>query len=433
MKNIVRIALLLVSMNMFSQSFVETFKSEKLNNTREIRIKLPASYQQNPEQKYPMVFVFDSEFLFPIFEGNIQFSYYWDDLPEVILVGINQNKKGDRENDTEIDPATGLPTGKGASFFEFIGAELLPYLDKKYRTNTFKAVAGLDSSAALANTFLFKEFPLFNAYISLSPDLKPGMEEKLAKRLSEIQTPIYFYTATSDADLSKFQKQIRAFDQNMKAIKNDNVNYLFSDFKNANHYSVAAFGIPQALNQIFQIYQPISVKEYKEKIAILPYDHAKYLTDKYEAIEKQLGIKMNVRMSDFKAIETAIIKTEAWEGYEHLAQISGQQYEKTMLYDYHMANYWEKKGDLKKAQKFYQNAFTKQEIAGLTKDQMMNKAEDLKALMPKKDKLKGGKGKDKKTDELLEETPAEVPAEGQPTETPTETPAEEKPKEEPKN
>lgn len=431
MKNIFRFAILFLSFSTIAQSYVEPVKSTKLGVDREIRIKLPASYQKNLEQRYPLVFVLDSEFLFPVFEGNVQFGYYWDDMPEVILVGINQNKNGERENDTEVDEK-GLPTGKGATFFEFIGTELLPHLEKKYRINTFKAIAGLDSSAAIANTFLFKEFPLFNAYISLSPDLKPGMEEKLAKRLGELQTPIYFYTATSDSDLSKFQKQIRTFDQNMQSVKNSNINYLFSDFKNANHYNVATFGIPQALNQIFQIYQPISGKEYKEKIAILPYDHVKYLTDKYDAIEKQLGIKMNVRLSDFKAIETAINKTQAWEGYEQLAQISGQQYEKTMLYDYHMAMYWEKKNDLKKAQKFYQNAFTKQEIAGLTKDQMMNKAEDLKALMPKKDKLKGGKAKDKKAEESFEEAPVETPAEGQPTETPSETPTE-TPKEEPKN
>ena len=91
-----------------------------------------------------------------------------------------------------------------------------------------------------------------------------------------------------------------------------------------------------------------------------------------------------------------------------------------MLYDYHMALFYEKTNDLKKAVKFYQNAFMKEEIRELTKDMMMNKATDLKKLIPVKAKgLKGGKAK-----EIIED----VPVTDTPTEdlTPTETPTEEK-------
>ena len=426
MKNIIRFAILLLSFSAFSQSFVEQFKSVKLNESRDIRVKLPASFKSNPEKKYPLILVLDSEYLYPVFEGNLHFGNYWDDMPEAILVGINQNKNNQREADCEFDPRNGLPAGKGGAFFEFIGTELIPYLEKKYQVGTFKTIAGIDSSAALLNAFLYKEIPLFNAYISLSPDLQLRMEERIPKRLSELQTPIYYYSATSDGDLKKFQKQIKTLDQNMQPVKNDFVNYKFDDFKNANHYTIAMLGIPQALNQIFQVYQPISTKEYQEKIVILPQDYVKYLTDKYDAIEKNLGIKMNVRLRDFKAIETAINKNERFEEYEQLAQISGQQYEKTMMYDYHMAIYWEKRNEIKKAIKNYENAFVKEEIGNLTKAMMMAKAEELKQKMPtKKDKLKGGKGKEEKTEEVIEEVPADAPVET-PSETPTETPAEEK-------
>ncbi|WP_241767247.1 hypothetical protein [Flavobacterium psychrophilum] len=66
----------------------------------------------------------------------------------------------------------------------------------------------------------------------------------------------------------------------------------------------------------------------------------------------------------------------------------------------------------------------KEEIRELTKEMMMNKAEDLKKLIPVKAKgLKGGKAK-----EIIEEVPAsdtpttDIP----PTEKPAETPTEEK-------
>jgi hypothetical protein len=98
-----------------------------------------------------------------------------------------------------------------------------------------------------------------------------------------------------------------------------------------------------------------------------------------------------------------------------------------------MAMFYEKTKDYKKAMKFYQNAFMKTEIRELTKDMMMNKAEDLKKLIPVKAKgLKGGKAK-----EIIEETPTtdtpptdtpptDTPTTDAPTETPVETPTEEK-------
>lgn len=418
MKNTFSLLVLFFSISLYSQTTVAELNSEKLNAKREITVKLPASYAANPEKKYPLILVLDSEFLFSPFEGNLSYGNYWDDMPEVILVGVSQNKKDERYEDSEFDPSTGLPAKKGGAFFEFIGSELLPYLDQKYRVAPFRIIAGLDSTAGFINAFLYKELPIFNGYISMSPELAKGMEDRIPQRLNAIKEPVFYYQATADGDLKKFQNQIKALDKNIAAVKNPLLNYKFDDFKNATHYSLALNAIPSALAQIFAVYRPISSIEYQEKIAILPSEHVKYLNDKYAIIEKSLGIKMNVRLNDFKAIEAAILKSGDFKGFEELAQISGQQYEKTMLYDYHMAMYYEKTNDIKKAIRFYENAFTKEEIAGLTKDMMMNKAADLKSTFPaKKDKLKGGKGK-----EIQTATEEEVA----PTEAPAETPVEEK-------
>lgn len=430
MKNIFLSVALLLSMVLFSQTTVDHFSSVKLNTKRDITVKLPASYEKNTERFYPMILVLDSEYLFGLFDGNLTYGKYWDDMPEVILVGIGQNKNNERYDDSEFDEATGFPKGKGAAFFEFISTELIPHLEKKYRISPFKVIAGLDTTAGFINAFLYKEIPLFNGYISMSPELATGMEQRIALRLSGMKEPVFYYQATADGDLRKFQKQIKKLDENIKTIKKDStstLNYKFDDFKGIAHYGIAPNAVPSALYQMFAVYQPISSIEYQEKILPLKEGYVDYLNKKYEMIDKALGVKMKMRLTDMKAIEAAIKKNEAWYEYEQLAQISGQQYEKSMLYDYHMGMYWEKRNELKKALKFYQNAFIKEEIGDLTKDMMLNKAEDLKALMPKKDKLKGGKGKDKKEEEILEETPVENPEE-----VPTETPVEEPKKEEKK-
>jgi predicted alpha/beta superfamily hydrolase len=411
-----------LSIAVFSQTTNDEIFSAKLNAKRKITVKLPPSYGKNVEQKYPLILVLDGEFLFSPFEGNLTYGNYWDDTPEVILVGIKQDDV--RYDDSEFELQTGLPSKKGSAFFDFIGMELLPHLEKKYRIAPFKIIAGLDSTAGFLNAFLYKDLPIFNGYIVMSPELSSGMEDRIPQRLNTLKEPVFYYLATADGDLKKFQNKIKALDKNILTVKNPLLNYKFDDFKGASHYSLVLNAIPNALSQIFSVYRPISSIEYQEKIAILPSEHVKYLTNKYDTIEKALGIKMKVRLNDFKAIEAAILKTGDFKGYEELAQISGQQYEKTMLYDYHMAMFYEKTGEVKKAIKYYTDAFMKEEIGDLTKDMMMNKAEDLKKLLPKKG-LKAGKAKDAKEEIIEEPLPAETPTDA-PVETPTETPKEEK-------
>jgi uncharacterized protein len=429
MKNFVTFVVLFFTTTFLAQTTtVDHFLSAKLNTKRNITVRLPKSYETNPDRLYPLIFVMDSEFLFGLFDSNLAYGKYWDDMPEVILVGLSENSNNERYDDCEFDENSELPSKKGSAFYDFIGTELLPHLEKKYRISSFRAIAGLDTTAGFINVFLYKDNPLFNAYIDLSPELATGMEQIVAARLSALKDPVFYYLATSDGDLKEFQDKIKKLDENIKTIKNPIFNYKFDNFKEVAHYGIAPSAVPSALYQLFSVYQPISKSEYQEKIVVLKEGgYVDYLNKKYEGIEKVLGTKMKVRFTDLLAIESAIKKNEAWYEYEQLAQISGgQDYEKTMLYDYHMGMYWEKRGEIKKAMKFYQNSFLKQEIGDITKDFMMNKAEDLKKLLPKKDKLKGGQAKDKKTEEIIEETP--------PTDTPVEPKKDEDPKkEDPKN
>ena len=141
-----------------SQKTTEIISSSKLNEDREITIGLPMFYDKNPDKKYPLLILLDGDYLFDPFQGALNYGAYWDDLPEVIIVGINQNKNNEREQDCETD-ANGLPIEKGEKFYEFIGLELFPYIQKKYRITPFRMIAGHDVSASFLNTFLYKDQP----------------------------------------------------------------------------------------------------------------------------------------------------------------------------------------------------------------------------------------------------------------------------------
>ena len=378
MKKIILFLFFICSNAIFSQKITDTISSKRLNEDREITIGLPSSYDKHPNQKYPVLVLLDGDFLFDAFQGALSYGNYWDDLPEVIIVGISQNKNNERETDCAVDQENGLPTEKGEAFFEFIGLELLPYVEKKYRTAPFKMIAGLDTTAGFLNCYLYKDVPLFDAYISMSPELPKGMEEQLPDRLAAIQKPIFYYHSSGDGDMKKMLKRILALDEVAKKINKPSINYRFDDFKGDSHYSLVLNSIPSALYQIFSVYQPISTTEFNEKIAVLTSGYVDYLIKKYDVIEKSFALKLPIRLNDFKAIEAAILKNKAYPEFEKLAQLAKKSYPKSMLADYQMGQMYEKKGETAKAVKSYMIAYQREEIGDLTKDMMIERADELK-------------------------------------------------------
>lgn len=414
MKQLFLLLLFVCSGNIFAQrTITDTITSQKLNEDREIRIGLPPSYDKNKSQKYPLLILFDGDFLFDAFQGALSYGYYWDDLPEVIVVGISQNKNNERESDCTFDETTGLPSEKGADFFEFIGMELIPSIQKNFRCAPFRIAAGLDTTAAFLNCYLYKDQPIFNAFISMSPELPAGMEEQIPERLAAVQQTTFYYHCTAEGDNKKMVARIKALDDAAKIIKNPKLNYLYEEFKGASHYSLVLHAIPSALYQIFSVYQPISSVEFQEKIAVLPSGYVKYLTDKYDVLENSLGLKLQIRINDFKAIEAAILKNKAYPEFDQLSQLARKNYPKSMLADYHLGQMYEKMGDTKRAIKSYQTAFQKEEIGDLTKDMMLERSDALKGAEKAK--------KDAPAEEVpASDVPAETPADTPPAETPTE-------------
>lgn len=407
MKHLFIVLLTLLSISCFSQVKIINYNSGKLQEKRELYISLPSSYEKNPTKRYPLLLLLDGDYLLNPFTGTLIYGAYWDDLPEVIIVGISQGKNNQRSIDCGLDEVTGMPDGKSADFFDFISLELIPFIQHDYRTTNFKIIAGHDLTAAFSNFFLYKENPLFDAYICLSPELPVNMENTLSDILASTKLPLFYYLSTADGDNQKMQERIKAFDTKIQANKNPNLDYKFENFKDASHFSLVLHSIPTALYQIFAEAQPISTIEYDTKIVTLKEGYVDYLRKKYDIIENSFGIKNPIRINDFKAIETAIIENKDYNELDALAILADKNYPKSMLGDYELATMFEMKGDNPRAVRYYMSGFNKEEIADLTKDMMFAKAEELKKTFAKKPKIKGKVGQvEEPKDVPAEETPA---------------------------
>ena len=367
--------LLIFTTQLFSQTKYEFIDSDRLGQ-RELKIQLPRNYNENLEQFYPLIVTLDGDYLFEVVSGNVDYMSYWDDMPDAIVVGINQESS--KEDDLYISEEDYFPIRGGAKFYEFLGAELVPYLIEKYRVGIFKIVVGHGDSANFINFFAFKKDPLFQAYISISPSFSPFMEDNLFQLISSNKASIFYYLSTSEEDFKDNRKNILNLNTRLKDIKLETITYKFDDFKTDSHYSLVANSIPSALNHIFSIYKPISRNEYKNELLKIDYSPVKYLENKYRKIKDLFGIEKQILLNDFRAANATIIKKKNMDYYKDLSKLAKDNYPGTLLSNLYIGRYYESTGNYKKAIKAYQEAFVYDEIDGITKEELLDRAEKLK-------------------------------------------------------
>ncbi|NJX15980.1 alpha/beta hydrolase [Tamlana crocina] len=375
-KSVIFILLLCASFSINAQVKYETFQSSKLGEERQLKIQLPRGYNSDHDKAYPIFVVLDGDYMFEAVAGNVDYFSYWEDMPEAIVVGVNQY--GKRFDDTLYSEQNSLPIETGAAFFEFIGMELMPYLEKNFRVGHFKIAVGHGETANFINYYLLKATPLFQAYVVISPQLAPNMLDYIPDVLGKTNSKTFYYLANTKNNSESILQMTQALNTDISALENENLVYHFDSFENPSHYSVPTHAIPSAIEGIFKVFQPISKKEYKEVVLELDDSPVLYLQNKYETIKELFGIEKPILINDFKAIAAAIEKNELFEYYEELGKMARKAYPETLLGGYYLGRFYEEGGEPKKAMRTYQSAYTLEEIGGVTKDEVLERADLIK-------------------------------------------------------
>ncbi len=376
MKKLIPLFLLCSTFIIKAQVKYETIQSLKLGAERQLKIQLPRGYDSNDDKTYPLFIVFDGDYMFEAVVGNVDYFSYWNDMPEAIVVGVNQLNK--RFDDCLYSEQNSLPIETGAAFFEFIGMELIPYIEKTYKSGRFKIAVGHGETANFINYFLLKPNPLFQGYISISPNLAPNMLDYLPEVLGKTQSKTFYYLANTNSDTASIKQMTEALNKELSELNNSNCNYTFKSFQEPSHYAIAAYSIPNAIDHIFKVFQPISKIEYQETILKLETSPVTYLEEKYESIYSLFGINKHVLINDFRAISSAIEKNKTYKYYEQLSKIARKEYPKSLLSLYYIGRFYEETGEPKKAMRSYQSAYIMDEIAGITRDEVLERANSIK-------------------------------------------------------
>ena len=130
------------------------------------------------------MYLLDGESHFDMLTQYTEYLSRWDVnvIPEMIVVGITNTKRTRDLTPTESiinyfgKPDTNRiswmkPSGGNEMFLQFIRNELMPYIDKNYKTQFYKILAGHSFGALASINCMLVHPDMFDAYIAVSPSL----------------------------------------------------------------------------------------------------------------------------------------------------------------------------------------------------------------------------------------------------------------------
>ena len=181
MKTVFLLLIAFISMGVHASHFVniQMPQSKIVAETPNVIVALPSSYESDTTKNYPVLFVLDGELNGELVNGMLHRLHLSEGSNEHIIVGVSSgNRLKDFAPTVNKDPRGPVGEGGGGDqFLDFMEKELIPTINKRYRSSNFNVLAG-HSVAGLLVIHSFQSRPhLFQAHLAFSPAVWWGARE----------------------------------------------------------------------------------------------------------------------------------------------------------------------------------------------------------------------------------------------------------------
>ena len=224
-----------------------------------LHIQLPQHYSDT-SKTFPVVYLLDSQWDFPLITAIHGDQYYDGFMPGVIVVGITwggENPNYDKRRAFDLTPTNnGQPAqfGNAEKFLSFIKKEAIPFVESRYRANKNKRTLAGHSFGGLFTLYaLFTETELFNQYISGSPAWSWDKASllKYIDKFSKINLshPVKVYAFMGEYE------DVPGFEKLAASIRDCKINGLELEtqiVKGSGHSGTKPEGYNRGLQQVFQ-------------------------------------------------------------------------------------------------------------------------------------------------------------------------------------
>jgi Predicted hydrolase of the alpha/beta superfamily len=158
----------------------DSLQSDVLKQNRKISIFLPDGYDAK-DARFPVLYVLDADGRDQHTVPTARFLFVNNKMPKAIVVGVFNV---DRNHDFLPDSSQAASTGGGAdNFVQFFKKELIPYINKNFKTEPFNVLIGHSYGGVFVMHALLNDPDLFDAYIAIDPSFwyKNQMQVKSAQ------------------------------------------------------------------------------------------------------------------------------------------------------------------------------------------------------------------------------------------------------------
>ncbi|KRE04867.1 esterase [Bosea sp. Root670] len=243
----------------------------------QVFVALPPSYAKEPQRRYPVLYVTDADYAFPILRQiSRRLNLEGPKVEDFILVGLSYAKGEDgavsRRRDytpTPNGPRTapaGAVHGQGPAYQTYLRDQVKPFIAARYRIDPARALfLGHSYGSLLGAQILFTEPGLFSGYILGSPSLwydkrhALELEARYAARSKDLPAKVYLYVGAYEAQRKndrRYSQTVdmvadnRALEAALRGRKYPSLNLKSVVLDDEDHLSVAPRGFTQGLKYL---------------------------------------------------------------------------------------------------------------------------------------------------------------------------------------
>ncbi|MBC6982349.1 alpha/beta hydrolase [Caulobacter sp. 17J80-11] len=173
----------------------------------EVFVSLPADYEAHPERRYPVLYVTDADYAFPVIRSIARrVNLDGPVLEDFILVGLSY-ARGDSGADSRRRDYTPTPNGpnkavhgQGAAYQAYLKSQVLPFVEGRFRADPARRVLlGHSYGGLLGAQILLTDPTLFHGYVLGSPSFwydqrhVMKMEAAYARAHRDLPAEVFMY------------------------------------------------------------------------------------------------------------------------------------------------------------------------------------------------------------------------------------------------
>jgi len=245
-------------------------KSTSNGKIYQLYVSLPVGYDADDFAKYPVLYVLDAYYSYPLLYSMHKLLDNSGDIERIIIVAVGDEDQSNRQwlisrtldytpssdsfADTDIARGAGLDifaikSGGARAFLKTIREDIMPFIEKTYRTTADRGIAGHSLGGLFAGYCLLNEPDLFTRFGMSSPSFLWDRGEIInSLKFARIDSKAKIFISEGSLEPKVMSPFIKSF---IDGIKDKNLSLTYHLFENETHASVMAASMSRMLRVLY--------------------------------------------------------------------------------------------------------------------------------------------------------------------------------------